>query len=63
MLKDEFMAAPIGWRNPITWSDARFPAQNVLDPTLVSFARRATPDTIFTIANGLGAGSDPNSLH
>lgn len=40
----------------MTWSDGRFPAQNPLDPTLISFMRRATPDMIFTIANGLGVG-------
>jgi hypothetical protein len=47
----------------MTWADGRFPAQNALDPTFVSFLRRATPDTIFTIATGLGAGNDPNVLH
>jgi hypothetical protein len=46
----------------ITWSDGRFPAQNALDPTLISFERRATPDTMMTIANGLGTGTDPNPL-
>ncbi len=35
------------------WADGRFPVQNPLDPTLISFQRRATPDVIFTIANGL----------
>jgi hypothetical protein len=47
----------------MTWSDGRFPAQNALDPTLPATSRQATPDTIFTIANGLGAGTDKNSLH
>jgi hypothetical protein len=47
----------------MTWSDGRFPAQNVLDPTLPASQRQATPDTIFTIATGLGVGDDPNPLH
>ena len=38
------------------WSDGRFPAQNPLDPTLPANQRQATPDVIFTIANGLGVG-------
>jgi hypothetical protein len=46
-----------------TWADARFPAQLAVDPTLISFQRRATPDTIFTITNGLGVGTDPVVLH
>lgn len=41
----------------ITWADGRFPAQNALDPTLPAARRQATPDTIFTIANGLGVGN------
>lgn len=47
----------------MTWADGRFPAQSALDPTLVSFQRQATPDTIFTIANGLGVGTDKNVNH
>jgi len=47
----------------ITWADGRFPAQNALDPTLPAPQRQATPDTMFTIANGLGVGNDPNVLH
>jgi hypothetical protein len=43
----------------MTWSDGRFPAQNALDPTLPAAQRQATPDTIFSIANGLGVGT-PN---
>ncbi len=35
------------------WADGRFPVQNPLDPTLISFQRRATPGTIFTIENDL----------
>jgi hypothetical protein len=46
-----------------TWADGRFPKQLAVDPTLISFQRRATPDTMFTIANGLGVGNDPNVLH
>jgi hypothetical protein len=42
-----------------TWADGRFPQQLAVDPTLISFQRRATPDTIYTIANGLGVGSNP----
>jgi len=38
----------------MTWADGRFPAQNPLDPTLPAAQRQATPDVIFTIANGLG---------
>jgi len=41
----------------MTWADGRFPAQNALDPTLPANQRQATPDTIFTIANGLGVGN------
>jgi hypothetical protein len=41
----------------MTWADGRFPAQNALDPTLPAAQRQATPDTIFTVANGLGTGS------
>ena len=42
----------------ITWADGRFPAQGPLDPTLPANQRKATPDMIFTIANGLGTGSN-----
>jgi hypothetical protein len=41
----------------MTWADGRFPAQDPLDPTRISFQRQATPDVIFSIANGLGVGS------
>jgi hypothetical protein len=41
----------------MTWADGRFPAQGRLDPTLPANQRRATPDMIFTIANGLGVGN------
>jgi BNR repeat-like domain len=41
----------------LTWADGRFPAQDRLDPTLPATNRKATPDMIFTIANGLGTGS------
>jgi BNR repeat protein len=44
----------------LTWADGRFPAQDRLDPTRAATLRKATPDMIFTIANGLGAGTDPN---
>jgi len=47
----------------MTWADGRFPAQNALDPTLPAAQRQATPDTIFTIANGLGVGQDKNAGH
>lgn len=47
----------------MTWADGRFPAQNALDPTLPANQRQATPDTIFTIANGLGVGQDKNVDH
>jgi BNR repeat-like domain len=40
----------------LTWADGRFPAQGRLDPTLPATQRKATPDMIFTIANGLGTG-------
>lgn len=41
----------------MTWSDGRFPSQSALDPTLPASQRQATPDTIFTIANGLGVSN------
>jgi len=41
----------------MTWADGRFPAQGPLDPTLPAANRKATPDMIFTIANGLGVGN------
>ena len=41
----------------MVWADGRFPAQDPNDPFLISFQRQATPDMIFTIANGLGLGS------
>lgn len=54
----------LGFNQFVTvWADARFPKQLAIDPTLISFQRRATPDTMFTIANGLGVGNDPNVLH
>jgi hypothetical protein len=54
----------LGFNQFVTvWADGRFPPQSVNDPFLISFQRRATPDTIFTIANGLGVGNDPNPLH
>jgi hypothetical protein len=49
----------------ITWADGRFPPGTFVDirPPATTGAVRlaATPDTIFTIANGLGAGNDPNT--
>jgi hypothetical protein len=39
------------------WSDGRFLAQDPADPAKLSYQRRATPDVIFTIANGLGLGN------
>jgi hypothetical protein len=48
----------------MTWADGRFPAQLATDasatPPTPSFQRRATPDMIYSIANGLGTGLDPN---
>jgi hypothetical protein len=40
----------------MTWADGRFLAQDPADPAKISFERQATPDMIFTIANGLGVG-------
>jgi len=41
----------------MVWADGRFPAQDPNDPLLISFRRQATPDMIYSIANGLGLGN------
>jgi hypothetical protein len=58
----------LGFNQFVTvWSDGRFPAgvfNLVTTPGTPGFPFLAsTPDAMFTIANGLGVGQDPNPIH
>ena len=44
-----------------TWADGRFPPGVGVITTANNVRLLATPDTIFTISQGLGAGNDPNT--